>query len=120
MEESFLLIGTQSIEVSLDISYDVPHTELAPLDSLLHRFGRVNRRGDNAELSNTYICLLYSSHINIYLGYTAYFRDLYFFYSRSFFSSSHARMPPPISFSVYCICHTTSSFLFTHFRRHCP
>ena len=40
-----LLIGTQAIEVSLDIDYDILYTELAPLDSLLQRFGRVNRKG---------------------------------------------------------------------------
>lgn len=41
-----LLIGTQAIEVSLDISYDVLFTEVAPWDSLLQRFGRVNRKGE--------------------------------------------------------------------------
>ena len=40
-----LLVGTQAIEVSLDISYDVLYTEPAPLDALIQRFGRVNRRG---------------------------------------------------------------------------
>ena len=40
-----VLIGTQAIEVSLDIDYDVLHTEIAPLDSLLQRFGRCNRKG---------------------------------------------------------------------------
>lgn len=39
-----LLIGTQAIEVSLDIDYDVIYTEPAPLDALVQRFGRVNRR----------------------------------------------------------------------------
>lgn len=39
-----LLIGTQAIEVSLDIDYDVIITEPAPLDSLLQRFGRVFRK----------------------------------------------------------------------------
>lgn len=39
-----LLVGTQAIEVSLDIDYDVIYTELAPLDALLQRFGRVNRK----------------------------------------------------------------------------
>lgn len=39
-----ILIGTQAIEVSLDIDYDVMFTEPAPLDALLQRFGRVNRR----------------------------------------------------------------------------
>jgi CRISPR-associated endonuclease/helicase Cas3 len=38
-----LLIGTQAIEVSLDIDYDLIVTEPAPLDALLQRFGRVYR-----------------------------------------------------------------------------
>ncbi|CAA6826324.1 MAG: CRISPR-associated helicase Cas3 [uncultured Sulfurovum sp.] len=38
-----LLVGTQAIEVSLDIDYDLIVTEPAPLDALLQRFGRVNR-----------------------------------------------------------------------------
>lgn len=41
-----ILIGTQAIEVSLDISYDTMYTEIAPYDALLQRFGRVNRRGE--------------------------------------------------------------------------
>lgn len=41
-----VLIGTQAIEVSLDINYDVLYTEIAPLDALLQRFGRVNRKGE--------------------------------------------------------------------------
>lgn len=39
-----LLIGTQAIEVSLDIDYDTIYTEPAPLDALIQRFGRVNRK----------------------------------------------------------------------------
>ncbi len=39
-----LLIGTQAIEVSLDIDYDTIFTEPAPLDALIQRFGRVNRK----------------------------------------------------------------------------
>ncbi|MBO3398381.1 CRISPR-associated helicase Cas3' [Clostridium perfringens] len=49
-----ILIGTQAIEVSLDIDYDVMFTEIAPLDSLLQRFGRVNRKG-NKGIANIYI-----------------------------------------------------------------
>ncbi|MEN6619257.1 MAG: CRISPR-associated helicase Cas3' [Rikenellaceae bacterium] len=39
-----LLVGTQAIEVSLDIDYDVIYTEIAPIDALIQRFGRVNRK----------------------------------------------------------------------------
>ncbi|MCK4661772.1 MAG: CRISPR-associated helicase Cas3' [Bacteroidales bacterium] len=43
-KEVRLLVGTQAIEVSLDIDYDVIFTEPAPLDALIQRFGRVNRK----------------------------------------------------------------------------
>ena len=38
-----LLVATQAVEVSLDISYDVGFIELAPVDALIQRFGRINR-----------------------------------------------------------------------------
>ncbi len=42
---SHVLVSTQVAEVSLDISYDRLYTELAPLPSIVQRFGRVNRYG---------------------------------------------------------------------------
>ena len=45
LDDLNLLVGTQAIEVSLDIDYDVLYSEPAPLDALIQRFGRVNRRG---------------------------------------------------------------------------
>ncbi len=39
-----LLVGTQAIEVSLDVDFDVLYSDPAPLDALLQRFGRVNRK----------------------------------------------------------------------------
>ena len=41
-----VLIATQVVEVSLDISYDVLYTEIAPIDALVQRLGRVNRLGN--------------------------------------------------------------------------
>lgn len=40
-----ILVATQVVEVSLNISFDTIFTEPAPLDALLQRFGRVNRLG---------------------------------------------------------------------------
>jgi CRISPR-associated endonuclease/helicase Cas3 len=40
---AILMIATQVVEVSLDIDFDVLFTEPAPLESLIQRFGRVNR-----------------------------------------------------------------------------
>jgi len=40
----YLLVGTQAIEVSLNIDFDIMFTEPAPLDALIQRFGRINRR----------------------------------------------------------------------------
>jgi len=39
-----VVFATQVVEVSLDISFDAMITDAAPLDGLVQRFGRVNRR----------------------------------------------------------------------------
>ncbi|MCU0430984.1 MAG: CRISPR-associated helicase Cas3' [Cytophagaceae bacterium] len=39
-----IVVSTQIVEVSLDISFDVMITEAAPLDALAQRFGRINRK----------------------------------------------------------------------------
>lgn len=49
-----LLVGTQAIEVSLDIDYDVCFSEPAPIDALIQRFGRVNRKREKG-ISDVYI-----------------------------------------------------------------
>ena len=38
-------ITTQLVEASLDVDFDVLHTEVSTLDSLFQRFGRCNRKG---------------------------------------------------------------------------
>jgi len=50
-----ILISTQVVEVSIDIDYDVMVTECAPMDALIQRFGRINRRKPVTELKNIYI-----------------------------------------------------------------
>lgn len=44
-----IVVSTQIVEVSLDISFDLMVTECAPLDALVQRFGRINRKrtGEN-------------------------------------------------------------------------
>jgi len=41
-----LLIATQVVEVSLDLDYDILFTENAPIDAIIQRAGRVNRKRD--------------------------------------------------------------------------
>ena len=43
-EGGFILIATQVIEISLDISADIMYTEIAPPDALGQRGGRLNRK----------------------------------------------------------------------------
>jgi CRISPR-associated endonuclease/helicase Cas3 len=40
-----LLVATQTVEVSLNVDFNTLHTSGAPLESLIQRFGRVNRLG---------------------------------------------------------------------------
>jgi CRISPR-associated endonuclease/helicase Cas3 len=42
-DKACIVVSTQVVEVSLDISFDVMITECAPLDAMIQRFGRINR-----------------------------------------------------------------------------
>jgi CRISPR-associated endonuclease/helicase Cas3 len=59
LDDVKLLVGTQAIEVSLDIDYDVIFTEPAPLDALLQRFGRVNRHRANGKYRPPCDCIVF-------------------------------------------------------------
>lgn len=64
-DETKLLVGTQAIEVSLDIDYDVIFTELAPLDALLQRFGRINRHRINGQYRPPCDCIVFSERNDV-------------------------------------------------------
>ena len=51
-----IVVSTQVVEVSLDISFDMMITETAPIDALIQRFGRVNRiRKENPTSKPIYV-----------------------------------------------------------------
>lgn len=51
-EGGCLVVSTQVVEVSLDISFDRMFTACAPIDSLVQRFGRVNRKRSPETIGN--------------------------------------------------------------------
>ncbi|WP_373055841.1 CRISPR-associated helicase Cas3' [Zunongwangia sp. H14] len=44
-----VLVATQVVEVSLDIDFDILYTENAPIDAIIQRAGRVNRKRQKEE-----------------------------------------------------------------------
>lgn len=48
--EACFVVSTQVVEVSLDISFDLLITECAPIDALIQRFGRINRKRDKTTI----------------------------------------------------------------------
>ncbi|MFQ3567937.1 MAG: CRISPR-associated helicase Cas3' [Aggregatilineales bacterium] len=50
-----IVVSTQVIEVSLDLDFDVLHSDPAPLDALLQRFGRVNRSRRQRDLAPVHV-----------------------------------------------------------------
>jgi len=63
--EGGVLIATQVVEVSLDIDFDILYTENAPIDAIIQRAGRVNRKRSK-ENSKVIIFQNYSISEKIY------------------------------------------------------
>lgn len=54
-DQPLIVVATQVIEVSLNLSFDTLYTDPAPLDALIQRFGRVNRRPDPGILAPVHV-----------------------------------------------------------------
>jgi len=88
-----LVIATQVIEVSLDVSFDCMFTELAPADSLLQRFGRVNRHGRCPDPNRPALC-------HVFCGDDAGSRRVY---SPDLLEATRAHIPhDPLTFAAAC------------------
>lgn len=61
-----VLVATQVVEVSLDISYDSGYFEPAPIDAIVQRMGRVNRKGERPEPSLIHMSLNEISTHSVY------------------------------------------------------
>ncbi|NLH62561.1 MAG: CRISPR-associated helicase Cas3' [Ignavibacteriales bacterium] len=55
MPDGCIVVSTQVVEVSLDISFDIMITDASPLDSLIQRFGRINRYRTKESVRNNII-----------------------------------------------------------------
>ncbi|MCA9951226.1 MAG: CRISPR-associated helicase Cas3' [Anaerolineales bacterium] len=53
-----VVVATQVVEVSLDIDLDTIYTEPAPLEALVQRFGRINRRNKMTDLATVNVFTL--------------------------------------------------------------
>ena len=52
---AIVLVATQVVEVSLDIDLDTIYSDPAPLEALVQRFGRINRRRQQSDLAPVFV-----------------------------------------------------------------
>ncbi|MCM8827241.1 MAG: CRISPR-associated helicase Cas3' [Candidatus Omnitrophica bacterium] len=67
--EPKILVATQVVEASLDIDADLLYTELAPIDALIQRMGRVMRRCREGK------CIDENSPPNVYVFYENFYEE---------------------------------------------
>ncbi|MCB0126799.1 MAG: CRISPR-associated helicase Cas3', partial [Caldilineaceae bacterium] len=64
--KTIVLVATQVVEVSLDIDMDTIYTDPAPLEALVQRFGRINRRRKMRDLAPVHVFALPDDGQGIY------------------------------------------------------
>ncbi|MCB0187079.1 MAG: hypothetical protein KDE31_22585, partial [Caldilineaceae bacterium] len=64
--KTIVLVATQVVEVSLDIDMDTIYTDPAPLEALVQRFGRINRRRKMKDLAPVHVFTLPDDGQGIY------------------------------------------------------
>lgn len=67
-QSGVVLVATQAVEVSLDLDFDSCFSELAPIESIVQRFGRCNRRGLHAP-SPVFVFLKFPQSVRPHLPY---------------------------------------------------
>lgn len=100
-----IVIGTQVIEQSLDIDFDVLITELAPMDLILQRMGREHRHKNNKRpehLATPKVYVLNSTEYDFDKGST-YVYDEYLLFRTEYFLPEKINLPNDISHLVQLV-----------------
>jgi len=55
LNKPLVVVATQVVEISLDVDFDCMYTEIAPIDALIQRFGRINRKKIESKIGEIHI-----------------------------------------------------------------
>lgn len=94
-----IIIGTQVIEQSLDIDFDVLYTDLAPMDLLIQRMGRLHRHESNKRIErfkNPRVYVMNCSDYDFDKGST-YVYQPYFLMRTEYFLPNEIDIPKEVS-----------------------